>query len=69
MKVNLYKKPLERLFGGMGLKSFVPFSGLKVVKVQRALNIEYNPTKETLESLLEPFDLTLGAKEKNIAAS
>lgn len=35
--------------------------------IQRAINPEHNPTKQTLEKLLEPLGLRLSAKPKTAA--
>ena len=38
--------------------------GLEPSLIQRTISPDSNPTKETLEKLLKPFGLDLGAKEK-----
>ena len=59
--------PLQEALGetirGHGVKEFCTLVDLEPSSVQRAINLNNNPTKETLEKLLQPFGLTLGAKE------
>ena len=59
--------PLQEALGetirGHGVKEFCNLVNLEPSSVQRAIKLNNNPTKETLEKLLQPFGLTLGAKE------
>lgn len=50
-----------------GVKEFAAFLKMDEPAIQRAINPEHNPTKQTLEKLLEPFGLRLSAKPKTAA--
>ena len=62
------QEALGRTIRSYGIKEFCSLANLEIATVQRAINVNHNPTKETLEGLLEPFGLALGAKEKDQAA-
>ena len=53
---------LGRLIRLYGVKEYAALVKLDQPAVQRAINPEHNPTKETLEKLLAPLKLSLGAK-------
>ena len=56
------QEALAKTIRGYGVKEFGELVGLKPSVVQRAIDLKNNPTKATLERLLGPFGLTLGAK-------
>ena len=41
-------------------------AGLSPSAIQRAIDCNHNPTKETLEKILEPFGPVLGVKELKV---
>ena len=53
---------LGKTIRGFGIKEFCSIANWEPSSVQRAINLKHNPTKDTLEKLLEPFGLTLGVK-------
>lgn len=53
---------LGRLIRLYGVKEYAAIVKMDQPAVQRAINPEHNPTKETLEKLLAPLKLSLGAK-------
>ena len=57
------QEALGKTIRGYGVKEFCCLVDLTPATVQRAINLEYNPTKETLEKMLKPFGLTLGIKD------
>ena len=50
-----------------GVKEFAALLKMEEPAIQRAINPEHNPTKLTLEKLLEPFGMRLSAKPKDAA--
>lgn len=50
-----------------GVKEFAILLKMDEPAIQRAIRPEHNPTKQTLEKLLEPFGLCLSAKPKSAA--
>lgn len=53
---------LGRLIRLYGVKEYAALVKLDQPAIQRAINPEHNPTKKTLEKLLTPLKLSLGAK-------
>lgn len=56
--------PLQQALGkvirAMGVKEYADRIGMASSNVQRAINARHNPTLETLNRLLVPFNLRLG---------
>lgn len=57
------QEALGRTVRGYGVKEFSKLVNLDEPAIQRAIDPSHNPTKTTLEKLLNPFSLVLGVKE------
>ena len=55
------QEALARIIRGYGVREFANLVGLNEAAIQRSINPNYNPTKNTLEKLLTPFGLHLAA--------
>jgi len=53
------QRALGRVIRAMGVKEFAARAGMASPNVLRAINPRHNPTQETLNRLLKPFDLRL----------
>lgn len=53
---------LGRMIRLYGVKEYAKLVDMDEPAIQRALNPEHNPTKQTLEKLLAPLNLSLGVK-------
>lgn len=53
---------LGRLIRLYGVKEYAKLVEMDEPAIQRAINPEHNPTKQTLEKLLAPLKLELGVK-------
>lgn len=53
---------LGRLIRLYGVKEYAGLVDMEEPAIQRAINPEHNPTKETLEKILAPLKLSLGVK-------
>lgn len=51
-----------------GVKEYAALVKMDEPSIQRAVNPKHNPTKKTLQKLLDPFGLELGVKIKKRAA-
>jgi DNA-binding phage protein len=51
---------LGKVIRATGVKEFASRVGMPSPNVLRAINPKHNPTQETLERLLKPFDLRIG---------
>lgn len=58
---------LGRLVRLYGVKEYALLVKMESPAVQRAIHPEHNPTKQTLQNLLAPLKLELGAKPKDAA--
>ena len=58
---------LGRLIRLYGVKEYSRLAKMEASAVQRAIDTQHNPTKETLEKLLAPLKLRLGVKRTNAA--
>lgn len=58
---------LARLIRLYGVKEYSELVGMDSAAIQRAIDPGHNPTKQTLEKLLEPMSLELGVKPKDAA--
>lgn len=58
---------LGRLIRLYGVKEYAALVKMNPPAVQRAIDPKHNPTKETLERLLEPLKLGLGVKPTDAA--
>lgn len=58
---------LGRLIRLHGVKEYAKLVDMDEPAIQRAINPEHNPTKQTLEKLLAPLKLSLGVKPKDAA--
>ena len=54
------KVALAKVIRAAGVKEFSGRIGMPSPNVLRAINPRYNPTQETLERLLGPFELRIG---------
>jgi DNA-binding phage protein len=53
---------LGRLIRLYGVKEYAALVKMDEPAIQRAINPEHNPTKDTLEKILAPLKLSLGVK-------
>lgn len=53
---------LGRIVRIYGVKEYAALAQMEESAIQRAINPNHNPTKETLEKILAPLKLTLGVK-------
>ncbi len=58
---------LGRLIRLYGVKEYAKLADLDEPAIQRAINPDHNPTKQTLEKLLAPLKLSLGVKPNDAA--
>ncbi len=58
---------LGRLIRLYGVKEYAALVKMNEPAVQRAINPDHNPTKQTLEKLLAPLKLSLGIKPNDAA--
>ena len=58
---NSLQEALARIIRGYGVREFSNLVDLDEAMIQRSINSDYNPTKNTLEKLLAPFGLHLAA--------
>ncbi len=58
---------LGRLIRLYGVKEYSALVKMEEPAIQRAINPEHNPTKETLEKILAPLNLSLGVKPNDAA--
>ena len=54
------KKALAKVIRATGVKEFADSIGMPSPNVLRAIHPKHNPTLETLERLLKPFELRIG---------
>lgn len=54
------QQALAKVIRATGVKEFAARVGMPSPNVQRAINPKHNPTQQTLERLLKPFDLRIG---------
>jgi DNA-binding phage protein len=55
---------LGRLIRLYGVKEYAKLVNMDEPAIQRAINPEHNPTKQTFEKILAPIGLDLGVKPK-----
>ncbi len=58
---------LGRFIRLYGVKEYAGLVKMNEPAIQRAINPDHNPTKATLEKLLEPLGLSLGVKPRDVA--
>ena len=62
------QEALGQTIRSYGVREFSSLVELNESAVQRAIDPDHNPTKSTLEKLLTPFSLNLGAHKSDGAA-
>ncbi|HKU44454.1 MAG TPA: hypothetical protein VJR89_40115 [Polyangiales bacterium] len=54
------QEALGKVIRAIGVKEFAARIGMPSPNLLRAINPKHNPTQETLERLIKPFDLRIG---------